>query len=135
MSESRCNPSFSEMDTKQTDVKNVISQHLVGRRLSGVTFVMDYVQLQFDPPPSINALTPITVRAGDRAAISGDESFRNLLCEQIPKTIRSVSLSDGEELILTFGDGSTISLSLRKEHYVCPEAINFYGPNHLCIIL
>jgi hypothetical protein len=123
------------MDTPQSDTKDVIARHLVGRRLSGVTFVMDCVQLQFDPPPTINALTPITVRAGGRTAISGEEAFRNLLCEQIPKTVRSVSLTIGEEFAIAFEDASSISLSLRKEHYVCPEAVNFYGPNHLCVIL
>ena len=119
----------------KSDFRDVIAEHLVGRRLSGVTFLMDYVQLQFDPPPIINALTPITVRAGGRTAISGEDSFRNLLCEQIPKTVHSVSLVSGEELTLAFEDTSTISLSLRKEHYVSPEAVNFYGPNHLCVIL
>src|SRR5580704_10296327 len=110
------------MSPLSTDYQNTIRQHVVGRRLSGVTFVMDYVQLQFDPPPTINALTPITVRSGGQTAVSGDESFRNLLCEQIPKAVADVSLVDGEALTLSLEDGSTISLSLQKEHYVCPEA-------------
>jgi hypothetical protein len=117
-----------------SDTQKVIQQHFVGRRLSGVTFVMDYVQLQFDPPPTINALTPITVRSGARTAVSGDESFRNLLCDQIPKTVTDISLIDGEALNFTFEDNTTISLSLRKEHYVCPEAVNIYGKDHLCIV-
>jgi hypothetical protein len=123
------------MNTPKSDSRDVIAKHLVGRRLSGVTFVMDYVQLQFDPPPTINALTPITVRAGSRTAVSGEEAFRNLLCEQMPKTVISVTLTNGEELSIAFDDASTISISLKKEHYVCPEAINFYGPNHVCLIL
>jgi hypothetical protein len=114
---------------------NTISQHVVGRRLSAVTFILDYIQLQFDPPPTINALTPVTVRSGDRRAISGEETFRNLLCEQIPKTVRSVSLIDGEALIISFEDSSSISLSLRKQDYVVPEAINVYGRDHLCIVI
>jgi len=123
------------MTTVRQDNQNTIRQHVVGRRLSGVTFVMDYVQLQFDPPPTINALTPITVRSGGRTAVSGDEPFRNLLCEQIPKTVTDVSLVDGEALTFSFEDGSTISLSLRQEHYVCPEAVNVYGRDHLCIVI
>src|SRR5580693_2357219 len=111
------------MNTPKSDSRDVIAKHLVGRRLSGVTFVMDYVQLQFDPPPTINALTPITVRSGSRTAVSGDELFRNLLCEQISKTVTEVSLLDGEALTFSFEDGSTISLSLRQEDYVCPEAV------------
>ena len=34
---------------------------LVEAELSGVTFVRDYVQLQFDPPPILNLYTPVTV--------------------------------------------------------------------------
>ena len=123
------------MTTMPSDIENTIRQHVVGRRLSGVTFVMDYVQLQFDPPPTINALTPITVRSGGRTAVSGDEPFRNLICEQIPKTVMSVSLVDGEALSFSFEDGSAISLSLRQEDYVCPEAVNIYGSDHLCIVI
>jgi hypothetical protein len=122
------------MSPLSTDYQNTIRQHVVGRRLSGVTFVMDYVQLQFDPPPTINALTPITVRSGGQTAVSGDESFRNLLCEQIPKAVADVSLVDGEALTLSLEDGSTISLSLRHEDYVCPEAVNIYGSDNLCIV-
>jgi hypothetical protein len=120
---------------EQANVVETISQHVVGRRLSAVTFVLDYIQLQFDPPPTINALTPVTVRSGNRRAISGDEDFRNLLCEQIPKTVRSVSLEDGEALVLSFEDASTISLSLRKQDYVGPEAVNVYGRDHLYIVI
>ena len=117
------------------DVEDLLRQHVVGRRLSGVTFVMDYVQLQFDPPPGLSAFTPITVRSGGRTAFSGDESFRNLLCEQIPKTIASVSLKDEESLSFTFEDGSTISLSLRQDDYVGPEAVNIYGAGQYIIVL
>jgi hypothetical protein len=116
------------------ETESTIRQHFVGRRLSSVTFVMDYIQLMFDPPPSVNALTPITVRSGGRMAVSGDDGFRNLICEQIPKTVMSVSLVDGEALTFSFEDGSTISLSLRQQDYVCPEAVNIYGRDNLCII-
>jgi hypothetical protein len=99
----------------------------VGRRLSGVTFVMNYVQLQFDPPPTINAYTPITVRSGGRTAVSGDDPFRNLICEQIPKTVKSVSLVEGESLSFCFDDDSVVSISLREEDYTNAEAIDMFG--------
>jgi len=118
-----------------TNEQSMIRQQVVGRRLSGVTFVMDYIQLQFDPPPTINALTPITVESGGRTAISGDESFRNLLCEQIPKTVTDVSLEHGVALTFSFEDGSSISLSLRQQDYVGAEAVNVYGSKHFCLII
>jgi hypothetical protein len=117
-----------------TDFEN-FRQHIVGRQLSAVTFVMDYVQLQFDPPPGLNALTPITVCSGERTASSGDESFRNLLCEQIAKIVASVSLKDEESLSFTFEDGSIISLSLRPEDYVGPEAVNIFGAGDSIIVI
>ncbi len=124
------------MTTLHPDTEKKIRQQVVGRRLSSVTFVMDYVQLMFDPPPSVNALTPITVRSGGQMAVSGDEPFRNLLCEQIPKTVTDVSLTDGEALTFSFEDSSTISLSLRKEDYgACPEAVNFFGYDHFWVVI
>ncbi|WP_329742716.1 hypothetical protein [Dyella sp. A6] len=117
------------------DIEEAIRAQVEGRRLSGVTFAMDYVQLQFDPPPTINALTPISVRSESGTAISGEVQFRNLLCEQIAKTVISVELHPAESLVLTFEDSSTIALSLRPEHYVCPEAINVYGSNHFFLVV
>jgi hypothetical protein len=116
----------------QTDV--TIRQHVLGRRLSGVLFILDYIQLQFDPPPTINALTLVTVRSGGTQAVQGDERFRNLLCDQIAKTVTSVQLRQEEALTFGFADGSEISISLRPVDYVCPEAVNVYGKDHLCIV-
>src|SRR6266576_5035683 len=89
------------------------SQQIVGEQLSGVTFVMDYLQLQFNPPPTINAYTPVTVSMGGRTCISGDDQFRNRLCDQITKIVKSVVIKDEEAFVITFEDGSMISISLR----------------------
>lgn len=59
---------------------------LVGEELSGVVFVRDYVQLQFDGV-TLSALTQLHVQDGDRGASSGDESFANLLIRRIGKTV------------------------------------------------
>jgi hypothetical protein len=123
------------MTTSSHDTVATIREHVVGRRLSGVSFILDYIQLQFDPPPTINALTPVTVRAGAKQAVQGDESFRNLLCDQIPKIVTSVQLLHETALIFSFIDGSEISLSLRPADYVCPEAVNIYGKDHICIVI
>lgn len=112
-----------------------IRQQIVGQRLSGVTFVMDYVQLQFDPPPTINAYTPITIRSGGRTAVSGEETFRNLICEQIPKTVASIAIVEGEAFSLNFEDGSIVSISLREEDNAHGEAMEFIGGDNLWVIL
>ena len=115
-------------------VEASIREWVIGRRLSGVSFVMDYVVLQFDPPPTINALTPITVRSGERTAVSGEESFRNLLCEQIPKTVVSVALIEEDSLTFAFEDGSRISLSLLAEDRQGREAVNVVGRDHFFLV-
>ena len=60
---------------------------LVGEDLSGVTFVGDYLQLQFNPPPLLNAYTPVTVRSGAHTATFGEAAFANLLIAQIGKVV------------------------------------------------
>ena len=115
-----------------------IRDQVVGRRLSSVTFVMDYVRLGLDPPPtatSINALTPITVSSPGGSAASGDKEFRNLLCDQLLKTVDAISLLPGNSLTLIFGDGSTVAISLREEHYPGPEAINISGGGHFFLVI
>jgi hypothetical protein len=116
-------------------VPELLQEHILGRRLSGVTFVMDYVQLQFNPPPTVNCLTRMTVRSGGHSAVTGDTHFRNLLCDQIPKAVVSVALKEAETFDITFLDGSVISTSLRPQDYVGVEALNVYGQNHLCIVI
>src|SRR5258707_12619495 len=105
------------------------SQQIVGEQLSGVTFVMDYLQLQFNPPPTINAYTPVTVSSGGRTCVSGDDQFRNWLCEQITKIVKSVIIRSDEAFLITFEDGSVVSISLKPSDYVGPEALEFIGRN------
>ena len=55
---------------------------LVGEQLSAVSFVMDYLQLQFDPYLLI-VLTPLAVHTGERSYRLGDSAYRDALCERI----------------------------------------------------
>jgi hypothetical protein len=104
-----------------------ISKQLVGEQLSGVTFVMDYLQLQFNPPPIVNAYTSVTVSSTGKTTSSGDDQFRNKLCEQITKIVKSVEFKDEEAFKITFEDSSVISISLKPSDYVGPEAFEFIG--------
>lgn len=110
-------------------------QQIVGEQLSGVVFVMDYIQLQFNPPPSFDALAPITVTSAAGVTVrSGDDQFRNRLCDQITRVVASVTVN-AEEFRITFEDQSVISISLREEDCVGPEAIVFGGrDNQLGVI-
>jgi hypothetical protein len=110
-------------------------QELVGEELSGVTFVRDYLQLQFNLAVMLNAFTPVTVRRGDKGATLGEDAFANLLVGQIDRLVRGVELRPEEALDITFDDGSLISVSLRPEHYVGPEAINLFRRNRETIVV
>jgi hypothetical protein len=117
----------------QTEIE--LSQQIVGEQLSGVTFVMDYLQLQFNPPPLINAYTPVTVFISGKCYVSGDDQFRNKLCEQIAKIVKSVIIKSEVSFLITFEDGSAISVSLRTSDYVGPEAMEFHGRNNLWMVI
>jgi len=111
------------------------SRQIVGEQLSGVTFVMDYLQLQFNPPPTINAYTPVTVSLAGKTCVSGDDQFRNRLCDQITKIVKSVAIKEEEAFLITFEDGSMISISLKPSDYVGPEAMEFIGRDKLWMVI
>jgi hypothetical protein len=102
---------------------------LIGEDLSGVTFVRDYLQLQFNPPLILNAYTPVTVHCGDEVATFGEEPFPNLLLAQLNKFVGNVEFVPDEVLMIIFDDRSKISVSLRPADYVGPEAINLFCKN------
>ncbi|HWI64827.1 MAG TPA: hypothetical protein VNT75_23605 [Symbiobacteriaceae bacterium] len=103
---------------------------MIGEYLSGITFVMDYLQLQFNPPLSLSIYTPTTVRCGEATAVFGEPAFANLLLAQIGKTVAAVNLAADEFLQIRFEDGSTLAVSLRPEDYVGPEAVNIICRDH-----
>ena len=118
-----------------SETERELYQQIVGEQLSGVTFVMDYLQLQFNPPPTINVYTPLTVRQDGLFFAWGDDQFRNKLCEQITKIVKSVEINDNEFFLIVFEDGSEISISLNPDDYVGPEVLHFWGRNNLWIVI
>ena len=116
-------------------VETDLSRQIVGEQLSGVTFVMDYLQLQFNPPPIINVYTPVTVASNGGSCASGDDQFRNRLCDQITKIVKSVAIRAEEAFLITFEDGSVVSISLKPSDYVGPEALEFHGRDNLWMVI
>ena len=110
-----------------SQAESELAHQIVGGQLSGVTFVSDYLQLQFNPPPIINAYTPVRVRVQGKSLVSGDDQFRNKLCEQITKAVKSVVIRSEEAFEITFEDDSMISISLKPSDYRCAEALEFHG--------
>ncbi|MBV8696752.1 hypothetical protein [Bradyrhizobium sp.] len=106
---------------------------IVGEKLSAITFVLNYWQLQFDGS-TINALTRMEVISNRKALRDGEDQFRNLICEQIGKIVVDVTPAKSEAFVIAFEDGSSISISLRAEDYVGPEALVFYGSDRTIVI-
>ena len=107
---------------------------IVGEKLSAITFVLDYWQLQFDGP-EINVYSRITVRSKGSVVRDGDDQFRNRICERIGKIVEETKLEESEAFIVSFEDQSSISISLRPEDYRGPEAMLFRGPNNYLAVL
>ncbi|HZR19700.1 MAG TPA: hypothetical protein VFE51_20615 [Verrucomicrobiae bacterium] len=101
-------------------------QQVVGKQLSAVTFVQDYLQLHFDGP-TLNAMTVVTVITPKGFAKMGDDQFRNLLCSCITKQVSRIEFMDQEALVLHFDDCSLVTVSLRGEDYRGAEAVTFHG--------
>jgi len=107
---------------------------IVGEKLSAITFVLDYWQLQFDGPV-INALTRMEVDANGMALRDGHDQFRNLICEQIGKVVTGVALLQREVFTIAFEDQSLIKISLRWEDYRGPEAMTLFGPDGSMVVV
>jgi hypothetical protein len=109
-------------------------QQIVGEHLSAVTFVQDYLQLQFDGP-SLNALTVVTVTTPGGHAKSGEDQFRNLLCSCITKKVLEVTVKEHEALNIDLADGFLVSVSLRDRDYDGPEAVTFRGKKNEIVVI
>ncbi len=99
---------------------------IVGATLSAITFVSDYYQFQFNGP-MFNVLTPVTVDSESGRAITGDDQFRNLVCGQIGRIVRKVTVREGEAIVIRFQDESEVRFSLNESDYPGPEAVIFFG--------
>jgi hypothetical protein len=96
---------------------------LVQSELSGVTFVRNYIQLQFDPPPILNLYTPVSVEVGGQTFQMGRQGFSDTLIGQIGKVVIDVQIVPAASLDLRFADGSRVSASLKAADYVGAEAV------------
>jgi hypothetical protein len=108
------------MDNRPISV-DVALNGLVGRPVTSVTFVMDYLQIGFDGDMVTVLTSPHLLRGGEE--ISWDSSdFADALRQQIGKALRRVHVS-GSRLRLTFENGHALNIPLeadppRVEHVI-----------------
>lgn len=101
-----------------------VLDELKGCSLSAVTFVQDYLQLQFDGPLLSLFVWPRVV-ASATVVTFGMTGYRDALCAQIGKTVSDVAEEADVALCLHFADGAMIEVSLLPNARQGPEAIVF----------
>jgi hypothetical protein len=106
---------------------------ILGAKLEAVTFVMDYVQLQFDAAQLTAYTLPQVELAGHRWT-SQDDGWRDSLCARIGIGVRSASCSD-QRLRFDFEDGAAITVSMRNEDYRGAEAFMLCVTDHDVIVV
>jgi len=111
---------------RQNDLrwKEGLLRRLIGRDVSSVEFVRDYVQLRFDGP-TLTAVTTPSVSAGGRVYRWKDGGYRDMLCGRIGKHVTAAEIVANEYLRLCFEDGVDLSISLRPDDYDVAEAATF----------
>jgi hypothetical protein len=109
---------------KESEVEKSILEELKGRQLSAVTFVQDYVQLQFDGP-YLNFFVWPQVMSGGRTCGFGQPGYRDALCDLIAKVVGGVFEEAGRKLRFFFTDDSIVEVSLLLEARRGPEAVVF----------
>lgn len=100
---------------------------LSGMELSAVTFVRDYIQLQFNPPPILNIISYITLRTATGIISQNEPAFPGAIIAQIGKSITSIAFSRDQFFSLVFTDDSQITISLIPQDYVGAEALQYIG--------
>jgi hypothetical protein len=99
---------------------------IIGEKLTAVTFIHDYVQLQFDSSLGLTALSTPSVYLGGSTLTLGDHGYRDALCARIERRIIGANVTEGEEIKIEFDDRSCISVSLMSSQRSGPEAAVFH---------
>ena len=99
-------------------------EEIVGRELSSVTFVQDYLQLDFDGAVLTLFVWPDIFREEGSYAF-GEPGYRDMLCGEIGEEVSETTLEPGEAIEVQFEDGVILRASLREEDIEVTEAGHF----------
>lgn len=116
---------ISNLQPVQYPDLNAAVGQLKSRVLSSVEFLIDYLQFRFDGP-CLSAYIYPTIQDSGGSVSWGVPGFRGRLCEQIGGRVADAWATD-EAVCLRFDSGVLISVSIRDEDHVGPEALQFTG--------
>ena len=110
------------MQAAQRTLANALTE-LVGRELSSVEFVRDYLQLHVDGA-SLTAYTLPVVTVNCESLNLRQPGYRDALCSQIGDKVTCAE-SHNDCVSIAFARGTTVSISLLEADYQGPEALQF----------
>lgn len=99
-------------------------QDLVGKPLSSICFVQDYVELHFDGSILRCLVGPI-LKLDRLDVIFPENGSRDALCSLIGQAIQRLSLDDDVNLEVEFSSGHTLIVPLDPKHRNVPESMHF----------
>jgi hypothetical protein len=95
----------------EDDTKDNFLEILVGEKLSSVTFVMDYLQADFDGNGFTFYIWPV-VTVDNINYKFGDSLYRDKLCSLITRVVENLNFVDEKELVICFDNKDKLFLSL-----------------------
>ncbi|MEZ0260933.1 MAG: hypothetical protein ACAH80_07975 [Alphaproteobacteria bacterium] len=98
---------------------------IVGKDLEAVTFVMDYVQLQFQEL-IFTALAWPTISDGSKNMTIVQLGYRDKLCEQITQSVVAVR-DDPKSITITLKNGVSLIVPLDADEPRGPEMAHLSG--------
>ena len=81
---------------------------------------------------ALRSLNPITVTSGSSSVSTGDDQFRDRLCEQIAKVVKRADCAEGDSLIIEFEDRSPQYLFLLKAKIIPGRKLLFLTGMTIC---
>lgn len=105
------------------EIQSSLAQ-LIGRQLSSIEFVQNYVQLRFNGITlTVIALPHVVVRRFTYEPQMRD--YRNMLCSLIGHTILNFAFVEDVKLEFELSDDTSLVISLKEEDYIAAEAVIF----------
>jgi hypothetical protein len=98
----------------------MLNENLVGEQLSAITFVMDYLQFDFDGKR-------LTVFTEPKADLYKEDvpNFRDRLCAFITREVTSVEEVSGDAIHIDFGENGRLTIPLDDDSRSQVEAAYF----------
>jgi hypothetical protein len=89
---------------------------LEGEELSAVCFVRDYIELHFDGP-ILRFLGKIAVQNGQTLRLLSDKEFKDWLCRNIGKRVKSIKAPSGNIIEVKFHGNDIVRVQGEKVGY------------------